>query len=97
MTMPSPLPEFDGQTYSRPQDHARLGRQLLSVFNLMKDGQPRMLAQIAQHVGGSEASVSARLRDLRKSKFGGYDVERKRIAGGLWSYALKLQNPATAS
>lgn len=90
-----PLPpigrdEFDGETYSKHRDYARLQGQLQRVFELMKDGKHRTLAEIAEQVSGSEAGVSARLRDLRKPKFGGHVVERKRLGGGLWSYALKV-------
>lgn len=35
------------------------------------------LREISSYTGGSEASVSARLRDLRKPKFGGWDVQRR--------------------
>jgi hypothetical protein len=56
----------------------------------MADGNWRTLGQIAALVGGSEASVSARLRDLRKKRFGGYDIERKHVGDGLWSYRMGL-------
>ena len=39
--------------------------------------------------GGSEAGISARLRDLRKEKFGGYSIERKRSDEGLWWYRME--------
>jgi len=37
----------------------------------------------------SETTVSARLRDLRKSKFGGYEIERRRMKNSkLYQYRL---------
>lgn len=36
------------------------------------------------------ASISARLRDLRKPKFGGYVVERRRRTVGTWEYRVSL-------
>jgi hypothetical protein len=54
----------------------------------MLDGQWRTLSQIVLHVGGSEAGVSARLRDLRKQKFGAYTVNGRRRSGGLWEYQV---------
>ena len=42
-------------------------------------------------VGGSEAGISARLRDLRKPRFGGYTVERRRVDGGLFEYRILLE------
>jgi hypothetical protein len=51
---------------------------LESVRKLMLDGQWRTLGDIMLGVGGaSEASISARLRDLRKPKFGALPVERR--------------------
>jgi hypothetical protein len=45
--------------------------------------QPCLLAH------ATETGISARLRDLRKPKFGGYVVESKRrYDGGLWEYRL---------
>lgn len=92
---PPPLPEppaaraFDGDTYEPDQDHARLKGQLWRVFQLMSDGKWRTLAEISDSAGGTEASVSARLRDLRKDKYGAREVERERVDGGLFMYRLK--------
>ncbi len=87
-------PQLDsaGQTYDRGKDLVRLTGQLLRVFAIMSDGQWRTLRTIQDHVGGSEAGVSARLRDLRKDKFGGHNVERKRLVDGLFVYRLVIRN-----
>jgi len=69
---------FDGETYEPTTDKARLTRQVERVYALMKDGEWRTLAEIADLVDASEAGVSARLRDFRKLRFGGYLVERRR-------------------
>jgi hypothetical protein len=81
---------FDGDTFDAELDGDRLTSQFKRVSLLMRDGQWRTLFDIAEHVGGSEAGVSARLRDLRKPKFGGYFVERRRRNKGLWEYRLRL-------
>jgi hypothetical protein len=92
---PPPLPEphrnraFDGTTYEPREDYTRLKGQLWRVFQLMSDGKWRTLGEIADDAGGSEASVSARLRDLRKPKYGAREVERERVDGGLYRYRLK--------
>ena len=78
---------FDGPDVT-PADTERLAGQLGRVHSLMRDGQWRTLEAIAQAVGGSEAGVSARLRDLRKARFGGHQVERRRLTGGLWEYRV---------
>jgi len=87
----NPPPEFDGQTYKPSLDRDRLQGQLGRVFSLMADGEWRTLDQIADMVGGSTQSISARLRDLRKEKFGGYRVERRRrepASAGVFEYRL---------
>lgn len=79
---------FDGLTYSPALDSARLTSQLDRVRYLMLDGNWRTLDQIKERAGGTDASVSARLRDLRKPRFGGFTVERRRVSGGLFEYRL---------
>lgn len=86
-TPPAPR-AFDGETYDANRDHDRLKGQLYRVFELMKDERWRTLESISRNTGGSEASVSARLRDLRKAKYGGHAVERRHTVGGLWEYRL---------
>jgi hypothetical protein len=83
---------FDGETYDPELDKARLGVQVRAVRALMLDGEWRTLAEIAGLVHAPEASVSARLRDLRKPRFGAMTVERRRRGEGqrgLWEYRVK--------
>lgn len=82
--------DFDGETYDPVLDHATLTGQLLNVYNTMKSGLWYTLHDLSAATGGSEASVSARLRDLRKDKFGSFIVDRKRsqVHRGLWYYRL---------
>lgn len=93
---PPPLPSpargeaFDGATYQQERDYIRLNGQLLAVFELMKDSKWRTLSDISGQIAGSEASLSARLRDLRKEKYGAHDVKRERIEGGLFRYRLQI-------
>ena len=82
---------FDGETYEPAQDQKRLTGQLLRVYALMSDGRWRTLAQIAKEAQGSEASVSARLRDLRKERFGKYRIDKRRVTGGLWEYKMIIK------
>jgi len=79
---------FDGSTYDENRDGTRLRVQLESVWTLMKDSNWRTLFDISAHTGHPEASVSARLRDFRKKKFGGHTVERAYVSKGLWMYRL---------
>jgi hypothetical protein len=84
------MAQFDGDTYDDEQDAERLGRQLDRVRQVMSDGQWRSLKQLAKETGSPEASVSARLRDLRKDKHGGLLVTSRRKAEdeGTWEYCL---------
>ena len=80
--------ERSGETYDHNRDGDRLNRQARLVFNLMKDGRWRTLAAIATIVDEPEASVSARLRDLRKKRFGERVVDKRYVGNGLWEYKL---------
>ena len=83
---------MDGETFDADLDGARLSTQLGKVERLMRDGRWRTLAEIREAVGGSEAGVSARLRDLRKTRFGAWTVERRRESvSGLWAYRMVHQ------
>ena len=80
--------DFDGETYEPAQDKHRLNCQLRRVFDLMCDGKWRTLSAISYQVIDSEASISARLRDFRKPRFGAHTVERRRVKCGLFEYRL---------
>ncbi|HEV2418658.1 MAG TPA: hypothetical protein VGX94_12705 [Terriglobia bacterium] len=82
---------FDGPMFDPTLDGERLGRQLRAVRDFMLDlaGSERTVPEIARDLGFPECSVSARLRDLRKPRFGGYRVESRRVTPtGLYAYRL---------
>jgi RIO-like serine/threonine protein kinase len=82
------MPDFDGATYEADRDHDRLGKQMVAVRDMAMNWEWITLQTLAELTGYPEASVSARLRDLRKPKFGSYTVERRYEGGGLWSYRV---------
>lgn len=82
-------PDFGGSTFDEQRDGARLRTQLSRVRDFMSDGEWRTLAEIAGAAHGSEAAVSARLRDLRRPKHGGHVILRKFKQLGLWQYQMK--------
>lgn len=94
---------FDGGTFNEGRDGGRLHRQLDAVYNLMFDNQWRTLQDIVDaldaidEIKASMPAVSARLRDLRKSKFGGHTVERQYISNGLWRYRLIVRSQAESA
>ena len=85
-----PAARYDGQTIDDGIDHGRLRRQHALVFAAMHAGAWTTLRQVAQLTGAPEASVSARLRDFRKRKFGGHKVERRRAQAEAGTYEYRL-------
>ena len=81
---------FDGTTFDPALDGPRLVRQLAYVFAFMSDGTWRTLREIEEATGFPQASISARLRDLRKPKYGAHAIERRRRGVGLHEYRLVL-------
>ena len=91
------VPLFDGRTYSQQLDGARLTRQYKRVFDFMADGQWRTLDEISRATGDQHQSISARLRDFRKSRFGNHTVERRPRGDrerGLFEYRLIVNQAA---
>lgn len=97
LTINGPL--FAGRTYEPEYDQSRLTGQWLRVWDVMKSGRWRTLGGIQAdiHATGhhdSEAGIGARLRDFRKTKFGGHTVNRRRRGdpkSGLFEYRLVIK------
>jgi len=83
-----PAADFDGDTYDRERDHDRLNAQLRRVLARLQDRAWHTLGDLSSATGDPEASVSARLRDLRKEKFGAHVIERQYLSDGLWQYRM---------
>ena len=77
----------DGETFTAA-DRPRLDGQMLRVYEAMRDGQWHTARELEAITGDNWASISARCRDMRKSRFGGYNVERRSEGGGVFSYRL---------
>jgi len=85
------LPDHDGATFDALLDKVRLNKQLRRVFEVVRDGHWRTLRELEEITEDPQASISARLRDLRKTKFGGLTIERRRrgeATRGLFEYRL---------
>ncbi len=82
---------FNGAAYEPSHDDARLSVQYTRIFNLMRDGRWRTLAEIEGLTGDPPASISAQLRHMRKARFGSHVVD-KRVRGerknGLYEYCV---------
>ena len=79
--------------YVHERDHKRLTGQLGRVYDVVKDGQWHTITEIqaatfrnSEGIYDSITGISARLRDLRKPKFGGHEVERQHVGDGLYRY-----------
>ena len=83
---------FDGGTYDPDKDESRLFKQLRKVRTHMADGLWHTLPEIEARTGFPQASISARIRDLRKERWGSHTVVRERVphANGLHRYRLVL-------
>lgn len=79
---------FDGETYEPERDEPRLLTQLERVARCLGEGGWWSLWHLRTVSKGSEAGVSARLRDFRKERFGGFVIERKRTEGGGYLYRV---------
>jgi hypothetical protein len=82
--------EFGGATYDEKRDGDRLKKQLAAVRSIMLRNGWMTLEAISEQTGAPQASVSARIRDLRKSQFGGYTIEREYVSKGLWRYRIAI-------
>jgi len=96
-----PKPAFGGSTFSPADDAERLEWQLNRVFQLMRDGEWRTFEEIRAVTGGSEAGISARLRDFRKTAdeipppYCGHRVDKRRrgdAAKGIWEYRVLVRS-----
>jgi hypothetical protein len=98
MTTESTL--FDGHADDEGSiKDARLSSQLVRTFEVMNTyrtggegdhafGYWYTLQELAVKVNASEASVSARIRDLRKDRFGGWTINKVQWKTGLYVYGL---------
>ena len=86
-------PHFDGETYDPDLDHVRLTGQLKRVHSVLSDARWHTLRGISIRAEAPESSCSARLRDLRKDKFGAYIVDRKRDSINKGTFLYRLVKP----
>jgi len=72
-------------------DRAKMASNRAAVLKLMLDGRARTLRQIrAECEFDPETEVSARLRDLRKPEYGGYEVKCWRGGSDVYLYQMAV-------
>jgi len=62
--------------------------QLQQVLQILQLGSWVTLYSMASLIGASDAGISARVRDLRKSQHGGYNIIKRKISKSTWQYRL---------
>lgn len=72
--------------FSQLAEQQRLSKLLARVRDCMSDGNYRTFAEIKVVTGGTETSISARLRELRSK---GFVVEKRQRAVGLFEYRVE--------
>ena len=80
--------EFDGKHYEGKTDKERLARQIKGVHDHISSGAWKTVEEISMATGYPQPSVSAQLRNLRKERFGGLDVQG-RYRSGTWLSSLR--------
>lgn len=84
-----PATDRHGSTYDSSRDFHRLNAQQSDVWNAIKDGEWHTLRELSASTGHPEASISARLRDIRALiRPKGWAVEREYVSRGLWRYRV---------
>jgi hypothetical protein len=69
----------------------------LRVKALMLDGRWRSGPEIARIVGCSDSCATARVRDLRKEKYGSYEVKREVFPDKVHRYQLVVPEAEAAA
>lgn len=85
------LPRFDGSDIVPNLDIRRLKKQIDRVKWAMRDKKWKTLKEIHFVTLDPESSISAQLRNLRKERFGGWNIEKRRLGDpklGQWEYRL---------
>lgn len=86
----------DGRTFVAGLDRFALDTQAGLCFLYMSTHEWVTPGEVADAIGWEDwdhGSVTARFRDFRKPKFGGYVVERRRRAGSKRLHEYRLMNP----
>lgn len=78
----------DRAAYDPEADKDRRRKQLGRVYSVLRDGLWHGLPELTERAGGLATSVSARIRDLRKPKFGGREIQARCFGRNVWKYRM---------
>lgn len=83
---------YDGPEYgpeTEPEDAKKYSVQMMLVHGLMMDGEWRSSLEICNKLAFAPTTrVDSRLRDLRKRKYGRWNVECRRCEDGVYRYRI---------
>jgi hypothetical protein len=82
-----------GPAYVPGLDQQRILTQMERILRHMSTEQWYTLAEIELCTGYPQSSISAQLRHLRKAKFGGYTIEKRRRIEGMGTWEYRLTDP----
>ena len=83
--------DFDGTAYEADKDQVRLTAQMKDVHAVLLCGSWHTVDEIHDSTGHPHNSVSAQIRNLRKSRFGGYSITgRYRNGTRIFEYKLEV-------
>ncbi len=66
--------------------------KVVAVWNCVRYGNWWTLAALEDSTGYPQASISARLRDFRKVRFGEHTVEREYRGDGVYAYRVVVND-----
>jgi len=82
------LLRFDGADVVHERDSPRLTTQLETIRRMMMNGRWWTVAELEYATGHPGTSISAQIRNLKKSRFGSWKVDRRYEGNGLYSFRL---------
>lgn len=90
-------PDISTARFEGPPDNARdcdrLTKKLKMIYDFLNSNGWVTLAEMERATGIPQASASAFARHLRKHRFGGHQIDkRRRSDGNQWEYSLKGNN-----
>ena len=81
-------PDFGGAAYVGEEDRERLTDQFERVWEIMRDGRPHTIPEIAERTGVPAQSVARQIRYIRGPARGSHVVEREHLGRGLYAYRV---------
>lgn len=82
-----------GPAYDSVLDGERIRRQMQTIKEYMLQEEWKTLQEMENMLHYPQASISAELRHLRKVRFGGYAVDKRRrqcAVGKVWEYRVRV-------